>query len=122
MSSFIISLEEKEVTCDAFGNRSYINWVVFITSIHRVLLQCDTLHLFFGNGNERRHSHICYISKVCHRLYYFICLMVNGMNTESFILLAPIDFLFSVRTFMFEVMEMSEDFPYCFPNTIILYC
>jgi hypothetical protein len=44
------------------------------------------------------------------------------MNTDSFILLTPIDFLSSVRTFMLEVMEMSEDFPHCFPYTIILYC
>jgi hypothetical protein len=44
------------------------------------------------------------------------------MNTESFTMLTPIDFLSSVRTFMFEVLEMSEDFPHCFPNTVILQC
>jgi hypothetical protein len=49
-------------------------------------------------------------------------LMVNGMNIDSFIVLKPIDLLSSVRTLQFEVMEMSEDFPHCFPNTIIFYC
>jgi hypothetical protein len=59
-----------------------------------------------------------YICKVCHRLYYFIYLKVNRMSTESFIMLTPIDFLSSVRTFMFEVMKMSKDFPHYFSNTI----
>jgi hypothetical protein len=89
---------------------------------YTVTLQHDTLHVFLGKGNERRHSHVCYACKVWHRLYYFVCLVVNGVNTDSFILLTPIDFLSSVRTFMLEVMEMSKDFPHCFPYTIILYC
>jgi hypothetical protein len=37
--------------------------------------------------------------------------MVNVMNTDSFIMLTPVVFLSTVSTFMFEVMEMSEDFP-----------
>jgi hypothetical protein len=47
--------------------------------------------------------------------------MVNGMNTNRFIMLTHIDFLSSVRTFMFEVLEMSKDCRHCFPNTIILH-
>jgi hypothetical protein len=47
---------------------------------------------------------------------------VNGMKTDSFIVLTPIDLLSSVRTLQFEVMEMSEDFSHCFPNAIIFYC
>jgi hypothetical protein len=48
-------------------------------------------------------------------------LMLNTMNTDRFIMLTPIDFLSSVWTFMFEVMEMSEDFPHCFPNPVTLH-
>jgi hypothetical protein len=91
------------------------------TSIHRVSLHCGILHVCFGNGNERRHSHICWKYKVRHRLYYFISLMVNGMNTDNFVMITPIYFLSNVRTFMFQVVEMSEDFPHCLPNTIILH-
>jgi hypothetical protein len=47
--------------------------------------------------------------------------MVNRMNTDRFIMLTPIDFLSSVWTFMFEVMEMSEDFPHFFLNPVSLY-
>jgi hypothetical protein len=32
--------------------------------------------------------------------YYFICLMVNGMNTDSFIMHTPTDFHSSVRTLL----------------------
>jgi hypothetical protein len=31
------------------------------------------------------------------------------------------NFLSSVWTFMFEVTEMNEDFPHCFPNPVILH-
>jgi hypothetical protein len=34
-------------------------------------------------------------------------------------MLTHIDFLSSVRTFMFEVMEMSEDFPYCLKGILL---
>jgi hypothetical protein len=61
---------------------------------------------FVGNGNERGHSHICYIYKNCQRLHYFISVMVNGLNTDSFIILTPIVFLSTVRTFIFKIMEM----------------
>jgi hypothetical protein len=62
---------------------------------------------FVGNGNERGHSHICYIYKNCQRLHYFISVMVNGLNTDSFIILTPIVFLSTVRTFIFKIMEMT---------------
>jgi hypothetical protein len=88
---------------------------------YSISLQCDILHVCFGNGNERIYSHICCFSKVCHRLNYYICLMVNRMNTDRFIMLTPIDFLSSVWTFMFEVMEMSEDFPHFFLNPVRLH-
>jgi hypothetical protein len=81
-----------------------------ITSIHRVSLQCAVLHVCFGNGSERIYSHIYCFCKVCHRLYYYICLMVNRMNTDRLIMLTPIYFLSSWRTFMFEVMEMKTFF------------
>jgi hypothetical protein len=45
--------------------------------------------------------------------------MVNGMNKDRLIIFTLIDFLSSVKTFMFEVTEMREDFPHCFPHTII---
>jgi hypothetical protein len=43
------------------------------------------------------------------------------MNTARFIILTPIDFLSSVWTFTFEVMEMNEDFPHFFPNPVTLH-
>jgi hypothetical protein len=43
------------------------------------------------------------------------------MNTDMFITLTPIDFLSSVWTFMFEVMEMSEDFPHFIAIPVILH-
>jgi hypothetical protein len=41
-----------------------------ITSIHRVSLQCDILHVFFGNGSERRYS--IYVACVRFDIDYII--------------------------------------------------
>jgi hypothetical protein len=85
-----------------------------------VSLPCDILHVFLVMG-MREYIPICCFHNVGQRLYYYICLMVNTMDTGRFIMLTPIDFLSSVWTFMFEVMEMSEDFPHCFPNPVTLH-
>jgi hypothetical protein len=45
-----------------------ISKLSLITLMHKVMFQYDTLSIFLNNENERRHSHIFYIYKVCNRL------------------------------------------------------